>query len=150
MTPETKTALVAFTDRTGLKWLRVLKPGFRHCLAFLPLGDGWVAYNPMSHWTELTPAGAWHAPDLAAWLGRNGFTVVETHFKPPSMTVAPWRPYTCVEAVKRVLGLKARWVTTPWQLFLHLRREGGIVTPLWNGDGLPSDESPLPHNRERS
>src|SRR3954466_12569602 len=29
---------------------------------------------------------------------------------------APWAPFTCVEAAKRVLGLHVRRVMTPWQL----------------------------------
>jgi len=33
---------------------------------------------------------------------------------------APWMPHTCVEAVKRVIGLHARFIITPWQLYRHL------------------------------
>ena len=33
---------------------------------------------------------------------------------------APFMLFTCVEAVKRVLGIHRRGIVTPWQLYRHL------------------------------
>jgi hypothetical protein len=42
------------------------------------------------------------------------------------MRLAPVRPFTCVEAVKRLIGIHAPWTLTPWQLFGHLTDENKI------------------------
>jgi hypothetical protein len=34
---------------------------------------------------------------------------------------APFMLFTCVEAVKRVLGIHRRGIVTPWQLYQHLK-----------------------------
>jgi len=36
---------------------------------------------------------------------------------------APWMPFSCVEAVKRVLGIHKSFILTPWQLYRFLRKE---------------------------
>ncbi len=33
------------------------------------------------------------------------------------------RPLTCVEAIKRLVGLESAWTLTPWQLFRRLQRD---------------------------
>lgn len=114
-------AWVVFTGTADLPWLRVLRNGFRHCFVVLHDGVRWVSLDPMLHQMELKVHH--HLPgdfDFPAWLAMRGAKVLpaaidDTHTKP-----APWRPFTCVEAVKRVLGIHARGVMTPWQLYQYL------------------------------
>lgn len=117
---EWKRALVVFCDTTELWWLRFLRHGFRHC--FVALGDGrsWITIDPLSHRTDIAahPVHAGH--DLAAIYRSHGLTVVETYLREAPLRPAPWRPFTCVEAVKRVLGLHEPWLLTPWQLHRFL------------------------------
>jgi hypothetical protein len=40
---------------------------------------------------------------------------------PPRRALAPM-PLTCVEVAKRILGLRAWWIITPWQLFKFIRK----------------------------
>jgi hypothetical protein len=56
--------------------------------------------------------------------------VVETRIRPAPRRPAPLRPYTCVEAVKRILGLHAPWVITPWQLYGLLRKQPAVEIGL--------------------
>lgn len=35
----------------------------------------------------------------------------------------PLMPYTCVEVVKRIIGLRSRTILTPYQLFKHLNQQ---------------------------
>lgn len=118
-------ALVVFADDTTLKWLRPLAPGFRHCFVAIAHENCWIVCNPLSHFTDLDVLDALPAAALAAWYRRHGFTVVETEAGVPRPVAAPLRPFTCVEAVKRALGLHAPWVFTPHQLYRHLVRRGG-------------------------
>lgn len=110
-------ALVVFVDDTDLKYLRILRRGFRHCFVAVASGDGWVICDPLSHQTNLGFVGGLHEADLASWYRALGLRVIETRTRPAPCRPAPIRPFTCVEAVKRVLGIHAPWVLTPWQLY---------------------------------
>ncbi|MBL4747319.1 MAG: hypothetical protein JKY17_00545 [Magnetovibrio sp.] len=124
-------AIVVFSGQTDLAWLRVLRPGFCHCFVLLecPAQDGstrrgdWVMYNPLSNVTQIE---VWTLQDeeaLRTWLVGQGHFLIDTYVRPPTARVLPWRPYTCVEAVKRALGLHAHAVFTPWQLHKYLKNE---------------------------
>lgn len=113
-------ALVIFVDQTDLKCLRLLRRGFRHCFVAVRTDRGWVVCDPMSHQTDLIIVDDFDAQQLALWYRGRGLKVVETRVRAAPLRPAPVRPYTCVEAVKRVLGLHAPWVLTPWQLYRRL------------------------------
>ncbi len=123
-------ALVVFSDQADLPWLRFLRRGYRHCfLAFLQESN-WVIYDSLVHRTEISTLDLPSDFDLAGWYRTHGFGVLATEIRPPSALRGkkagwiyfPLRPFTCVEAVKRVLGIEAAHVFTPWQLYRHLRR----------------------------
>lgn len=123
-------ALVAFSGRASLPWLRLLRPGFRHCFVLVRAGAGWAVVDPMSHYTLALPLGDYPLRPLIRALRAMGLTVLPVRPRVPVPVAQPWRPYTCVEAVKRVLGRNAPWVLTPWQLYLTLMKERRrTVTP---------------------
>lgn len=129
----TPRALVAFGGQTELAWLRLLRPGFRHCFALVEIpGDGvdniicedgsapasrWALYNPLSNGTQLEVWPPIPEHVLSDGLRQQGYVVLETRVRRLSLRLFAWRPYTCVEAVKRVIGLHAPGVFTPWQLY---------------------------------
>lgn len=115
-------ALVVFADATDLWWLRWLRPGFRHCFVALDHGAGWVVVDPMSHHTAVVHVPQIQEFDLAAWYRLHGMVVVPVALVSPERRVLPLRPYSCVECVKRILGIRAGWVLTPWQLYRHLNK----------------------------
>ena len=111
-------ALVVFADDCGsMRWLRLLRRGFRHCFVAVDDGGRWVICDPLSHQTDLTIVSGLNAGDLAAWYRGHGPLVVETVVRAAPPRPAPIRPFTCVEAVKRILGIHAPSVVTPWQLY---------------------------------
>ena len=122
LVPGIRKAWVVFSGQTDLAWLRLLKPGFRHCFVLLNDGQRWVTLDPLSNYMEV--AVHHYVPpefDLPRWLAARGFKVVQSeiaHEKKP----APFMLFTCVEAVKRVLGLHKRFIITPWQLYRHLTK----------------------------
>ncbi len=116
-------ALVMFVHGTSLRWLRLLAPGFRHCFVAVQGEHHWIICDPMSHRTDMFTVPWITARALAEWYRDHGMIVVETETRRPPLTLAPIRPYTCVEAVKRVLGLHEPWVLTPRQLFRCLMRQ---------------------------
>lgn len=125
--PDETLAVVCFTDNVGIPWLKMLKPGFRHCAVVVRTGGVWVGYDPMSHRSDLAVGGGQPVLPVLREFRRQGARCVLARIAPEvppeERRAMPWRPYTCVEAVKRVLGLRAPGVFTPWQLFCHLREE---------------------------
>jgi hypothetical protein len=113
---------VVFTGQTDLPWLKILKPGFRHCYVLMNDGERWLSIDPLSHYMDVTVHHTLPPSfDLPLWLEERGHKVV----KAPTARIkkeAPWMFFTCVEAVKRVLGLHERFIFTPWQLYKHLTK----------------------------
>lgn len=119
-------AVVVFTDAAELWWLRLLAPGFRHCFVVVRRSGAWVVIDPLAHYTRVDLAPPWRvrsAEDIAEVYRSRGLIAAITEVREPPRALAPIRPFTCVEAVKRILGLRAPAVLTPWQLFRMLEGE---------------------------
>lgn len=115
-------ALVIFVGDTEIKWLRFLKKGHRHCFTIIEGQNGWAVYNPLSHYTEIKLYPDLREDELARFYQGIGYTVVKTWVQEPARKLAPIAPFTCVEAVKRAIGVQARMVATPWQLRRYLEK----------------------------
>jgi hypothetical protein len=118
--------VVVFSGATDLRWLRALKPGFRHCYAVLESVGGWLLIDPASHQTRIEYLGPMPLRRLLEGLQSAETTLVCCRMRAAPMRLAPVRPFTCVEAVKRLIGIHAPWTLTPWQLFGHLTDENKI------------------------
>lgn len=121
-----QSAWVVFSGQTDLPWLKILKPGFRHCFVLLHDGERWVTLDPLSNYTQVLVHHHVAADfDLPLWLERRGMCVLRANVKRVTKP-APWMLFTCVEAVKRVLGLHKFFIFTPWQLYSYLRCQSKI------------------------
>lgn len=116
-------ALVVFSGYSDLKWLRWLRPGFRHCFVLLETGVGWVLINPLSNGTEVDIWPEDQEEALRAWFVQNGYEVIDETVQPLASKALPWSLYSCVEVVKRLLGLRDPRIVTPWQLYRFLKNE---------------------------
>jgi hypothetical protein len=115
-------ALVAFTDRTEIAWLRALRRGFRHCAVWVRTGDCWILHEALSHQTCMAVVPAAGEGALRAALRAAGYRVVRARIAAAPRRLAPPLPMSCVEATKRVLGIQSWRILTPWQLYRHLVR----------------------------
>lgn len=115
--------IVVFVDNRTRLVLRPLRPGFRHCFAALRLGGEWVACDPLKDRIQLARIPRPADFDLAAFYARQGHRVLvgRTARQPSCGHYIP-SLLTCVAIVKRLLGIRAPAVITPWQLYRHLRR----------------------------
>ena len=118
--PLYREALVVFAGNSDIRWLRWLDEGFRHC--FIAFNDGrhWITLDPLSHRTEVRVQDVPADFDLRAYYEAQGLRCVTAALAPTPLRCVPPGPFTCVEAVKRALGLRAPLVWTPRQLFRHL------------------------------
>lgn len=112
--------LVVFSGQADLKWLRILKPGYRHCFVVIENRGRWILYNPLSHRTEIAVLEDVTGTELMKCYREQGLRVVPWLLRPVCKKPAPWGLYTCVEAIKRILGIHAHWIITPWNLYKFL------------------------------
>jgi hypothetical protein len=119
----TDRAVVIFVGCTRIWWLRWLRRGYRHCLVAVETDGGWVLYDPLCHYTEINVIGNGSAEGIIDRYRTAGCTAVLAKRRVPPRRLAPVRPYTCVEAVKRILGLREPLIFTPYQLYRWLRRQ---------------------------
>ena len=116
-------AWVVFSGKADLPWLNILKPGFRHCFVLLNDGHNWISFDPMANYTELKTYHHLAADfDLPVWLEQRNYLPVPTKIRTPEKP-APIGFFSCVEAIKRVLGIHDRLILTPHQLYQHLTQK---------------------------
>ena len=122
--------LVVFADDAGCAWLRPLRRGFRHCFVVLRAGSVWLAFDPLKDRIDLDALELPSEFDLAAFYREQGHRVLLGQRPPPRKRPRfSLAPLTCVTVVKRLLGIDAPWVWTPWQLYAHLSGPEHGFTP---------------------
>lgn len=113
-------AWIVFSGKADLPWLKILKPGFRHCYLLLSDGKRWITLDPLSSYMEVLVHDTPPDFDVPGWLRMRGHRVVSADVDRPQKC-APFALFSCVEAVKRSIGLHDWRIITPWQLYKYLR-----------------------------
>lgn len=114
-------ALVVFHDHGHGPFCRVLRWGFRHVFVAV-LRDGyWIALDGRAGLPDLQVVAGTDFDLAGHYRRRHGFIVLALR-APGKAPRTPVMLGTCVGAAKRVLGLRAPWVVTPYQLYRHLKR----------------------------
>jgi hypothetical protein len=105
-----------------LPWLRLFRADFRHCFAAIHDSWGWLLVDPLCGRLVVARLSDVPDADLPARLRQPGMRVLGPFRAgpPQPQLLPPIAPFTCVTACLRLLGRRAPWVMTPWQLFLHL------------------------------
>lgn len=117
-------AWVVFTHNTEIPWLKMLKSGFRHCFIVLNDGVRWMSIDPLAPYTDVQ---IYHHIDsqyaLPNWLKQQGYEVVKATIDKGHRKVSPLVFFSCVETIKRILGIHQRFIVTPWQLYRFLKKK---------------------------
>ncbi|MGF1562546.1 MAG: hypothetical protein ACFB3T_10245 [Geminicoccaceae bacterium] len=112
---------MVFVDHTTAIELRCLKRGFRHCFVLLAREGRWLLADMLLHELVVESIDVPSDFDLGAFYRSQGHHVIEgERLGPPPRACLSLRPLTCVELVKRALGVRAFWVVTPHQLYRFL------------------------------
>ena len=115
-------AWVAFSGQADLPWLKILKEGYRHCYIILNDGKRWIIIDPLSNYMDVSVHDMPLDFNLPLWMKSRGHIIVPAEPRRIDKQ-APWMPFSCVETVKRVLGIHQSLIFTPWQLYKFLRKE---------------------------
>ena len=115
-------AYVAFGGNRTHWWTRFLKKGFYHCLLIFGNGYEWYIIDPVMHFTDFIILKTNRIENL---FQLKGYKIVRATPKIPTIIHFALRPCTCVEIVKRFLGIQMFSIWTPYQLFcfLSLKKE---------------------------
>lgn len=123
--------LVVFGNAPEKPLLRVLKPGFRHCFVLISgaRAGEWVCLDPQSHRIRCE---SWcYSPlfDPAAYYRAIGYHCVWADYPASVAHHIRLGPMSCVELIKRLLGVSGFWIVTPWQLYRTLvKRSDSTLT----------------------
>jgi hypothetical protein len=129
-----RTWYVVYHHREPHFWFtKYLKPGFRHVELTRPFQYGPGIEDVM--WLNVLPMFEMLDVDLSTdprppWVKCPQSTIQKVTAISPLVSVRSWfdiGPPTCVEIVKTALGIRAFWVRTPWQLYQHIDRRGGVI-----------------------
>ncbi len=120
ITTHPQMAWVVFSGDTDLPYLKFLKKGFRHCYILMSDGEKWFSIDPLAHKTEISFHSFLEPFNLPLWLKSQGYTVLKVALDTPESKPAPIMFITCVESIKRMLGIQKRSLITPWQLYRYL------------------------------
>ena len=114
-------AIAVFSGQTDFWWQRLMRPGFRHCGVLIEAGGHWIVLEPLAACLELRILPAASPDTLVRMLRRRHLLAIETTVRPITGAVLFPGPFTCVETVKRALGIRSIWVQTPWQLYKNIQ-----------------------------
>lgn len=115
---------VVFENNTTLWWLKFLKKDFRHCYVLIPnkTMDSWLEINPMSNQLFVKQYEFANNVNYARYQNLiYKKHVLEVDVLSAPIKCAPLGVFTCVEFVKRFLGIHSRFVVTPFQLYKKIK-----------------------------
>ncbi len=121
----TEEVWIAFAGRGEMAWLRLFRPGFRHCFAALADAEGWTLVDPLSGRLVVQRLAAPRDFDLPGFWRRAGFRVLGpfTPTPPRPSLLPPLLPATCVTACLALLGRRRRFLLSPHALYRTLHAE---------------------------
>jgi hypothetical protein len=131
---KTRTWYLVYHHREPYRWwTNFLEPGFRHVELTRPLyygpgvnDVGWLNVLPTFEMLDIelsgNPTPPWvRCPDSTVQKVTGARLLTTLH------TPIDLGPVTCVSIAKAMLGIRAFWVKTPYQLYKFLKKRGGVV-----------------------
>ncbi|MGF1475206.1 MAG: hypothetical protein ACFB6S_06535 [Geminicoccaceae bacterium] len=114
-------AIVVFSGQTELRFLRWLRPGFRHCFVLVQDSEGWICCDWIKGRLVVDFLGHHDLAFLVTHYVRQGCRVVPTVASAHNAAPAAWpRALSCVEVTKQVIGISSCFPITPLGLYRHL------------------------------
>jgi len=115
-------------DGTRYWFTRFLKKGFKHVTAIKFNGLFWIKMDLSLGWTDfdVLPYDRYDTiHNVTEHMDFTHIQYVEAYMKPRYRVRSLFAPWTCVEAMKSLIGIRACFVTTPYQLFKYIGANHG-------------------------
>ncbi len=126
--------LIFTPAKTRRWWDRWLKPGFNHVYAMRWDGFNWLIVNPRSDYLQVENSAVCDHTLRDVAIGK-ATAVMGVLCEVPEGTLRSRffaGPVTCVEVLKSLLGIRAFFVFTPWQLYKYARSRRGTIRQTQN------------------
>ncbi len=122
---ETEQVWIAFAGRTEMAWLRLFRPGYRHCFAALADAEGWTLVDPLSGRLVVQRLAVERSFALPRFWRRAGFRVLGPFAPAPPQPswLPPLLPATCVTSCLALLGRRRALILSPHRLYRTLSAE---------------------------
>tara|TARA_B100001750_G_C15418349_1_gene551567 strand:+ start:550 stop:966 length:417 start_codon:yes stop_codon:yes gene_type:complete len=114
------TIWVVFSDDTDIRMLKILRKGFRHCFIMMQQDQRWILIDPRADKTDIRVLPHPVHFNFPRYFTQQGKIVVKAPTFITPRKIAPLSPFSCVETVKRVLGVHKRFLITPYRLYRYL------------------------------
>lgn len=88
---------------------------------WIKFSDLWPSVDALAHKTEVIRIDLPDHFKLVQWLESQGETVVAYPIKTTKLKPLTPSIFSCVESVKRILGLRKPFILTPWQLYQFIK-----------------------------
>ncbi|MBP0446643.1 hypothetical protein J8J14_17855 [Roseomonas sp. SSH11] len=114
---------IAFGGGADQGWMRLLRPGFRHCFAALRDEDGWTVLDPLSGRLLVTRLAVDAGFDLPGFWRRAGCRVLGPYR--PGSPARAWpavAPFSCVSLCRALLGPCAPFALTPYGFYRAMEK----------------------------
>lgn len=117
--------LVFYNVEQAYWWTRLLKPGFQHVIAYRVIAGYWLLFQPRKDFldVEFTTYPSYLTINEIVPEGAKVLRV--TAWREQKRMRYPWiiGSVTCVEMIKALLGIRAFFLWTPWQLYRYCIKE---------------------------
>ncbi len=112
---------VGFSGETTVRILRLLKPGFRHCFLFFGDENYTFVVDPILNRIDLSflPLGI---ENTLQFFKANGIKIIYVPKRFEMSKGFSLGIFTCVEVVKRILGISKISIVTPFRLYKFLKK----------------------------
>ena len=117
-------AHIIFSE-ASLPWLRWLREGYRHVSVVIPCGEGYLHIDPRSVRIDFRFIKREQVAEMYDRALYKEIIIIEYTADDIREGMHVPAVFTCVEFVKRVIGIRAWWVLTPHQLYKHIRKLKG-------------------------
>ena len=127
----------AFGDSTFPHlWDIFTRKGFRHCCAFKWDGFNWLLVDPLGQGLDINVLPYTSTDDVPSIFKDSGWTVIRAKTINDKFIFRGLM--TCVTVCKQLVGIKACWVVTPWQLYNYIQKEKHMknLSPSFNKEWL--------------
>jgi len=126
---------IVFEHFSTRKWYnKYLKKGFAHCYALGLCEDTWVIVNPTDAVLDIELRPVADYPTARAYVGEYAKIIRVEVSLPSEHSSWSFGVMSCVDVMKKLIGLKAWWIVTPWQLYKELSDEQRFERWFWFGE----------------
>ena len=114
-------AYVIFDDSRS-RWLKLLKPNYRHVSVLLPVDDYYIHIDPVKSRIQFRVVTQEEAAAIYDETVYYDIAIVQTDVQPLIPVRRSPAFLNCVELVKNVLGIRKWWIVTPYQLYNYITK----------------------------